>query len=70
MKLKEEILSCDVLVAGGGIGGMMAAITAADCGASVIVVEKANTMRSGSGATGNDHFMCYNPDVHPPWKHS
>jgi len=43
---------------------LMAAIRAADQGASVIVAEKANTKRSGSGATGNDHFTCYIPEVH------
>lgn len=59
-----EILSCDVLVMGGGIGGLMAAIAAADAGAEVIVAEKADTRRSGSGATGNDHFVCYIPEVH------
>ncbi|MGM9521608.1 MAG: FAD-dependent oxidoreductase [Oscillospiraceae bacterium] len=60
----KEPLQCDVLVCGGGIAGMMAAIDAADAGASVIVAEKANTKRSGSGATGNDHFQCYIPEVH------
>ena len=63
IKLKEP-LQCDVLVCGGGIAGMMAAIDAAGAGASVIVAEKANTKRSGSGATGNDHFQCYIPEVH------
>lgn len=61
---RNEPLECDVLIAGGGIAGMMAAIAAADSGASVIVAEKANTLRSGCGATGNDHFMCYIPEVH------
>ena len=42
----------------------MAAINAAQQGADVIVAEKANTKRSGSGATGNDHFLCYIPEVH------
>ena len=51
-------LECDVLVAGGGVAGLMAAIAAADRGAKVIVAEKANSKRSGSGATGNDHFLC------------
>ena len=60
----KEPLQCDVLVCGGGIAGMMAAIDAADAGADVIVAEKANTKRSGSGATGNDHFQCYIPEVH------
>ena len=54
----------DVLVMGGGIAGLMAAIGAADAGAGVIVAEKANTKRSGSGATGNDHFRCWIPEKH------
>ncbi len=58
------VLTCDVLVAGGGSAGMMAAISAAEAGASVILAEKANTRRSGAGATGNDHFQCYIPEVH------
>ncbi len=44
---------------------MMAAIRASELGAKVIVAEKGNTRRSGSGTTGNDHFMrCYIPEVH------
>lgn len=59
-------IEVDVLIAGGGIGGLMAAINAAEQGVSVVVAEKANTRRSGSGATGNDHFTCYIPEVHGP----
>ena len=62
--IDKETLEADVLVVGGGIGGLMAAINAADQGARVIVAEKANTKRSGSGATGNDHFVCYIPEIH------
>ena len=61
---QKEPVSCDVLVIGGGIAGLCAAIGAAEKGADVIVAEKANTLRSGSGATGNDHFQCYLPEVH------
>ena len=64
LRIDEEPMEADVLIAGGGIGGLMAAISAAASGASVIVAEKANTNRSGCGATGNDHFMCYLPEVH------
>lgn len=60
----REPIKTDVLIAGGGIAGLMAAISAADQGAEVLVAEKANTKRSGSGATGNDHFSCYIPEVH------
>lgn len=56
----------DVLVVGGGIGGLMAAIGAAEQGIRVTVAEKANTKRSGSGATGNDHFLGYYPELHGP----
>lgn len=62
--ISPQVQSCDVLIMGGGIGGLMAAIAAADAGASVIVAEKSDTRRSGSGATGNDHFVCYIPEVH------
>ena len=42
----------------------MAAIRASERGAKVIVVDKANTMRSGSAGLGNDHFRCYIPEIH------
>lgn len=64
MQMEKEVFSCDVLVVGGGIGGLMAAIAAADAGAQVIVSDKSDTRRSGSGATGNDHFNCYIPEIH------
>jgi succinate dehydrogenase/fumarate reductase flavoprotein subunit len=64
IRMEKEPIEIDVLVVGGGIAGLMAAIHAAEQGASVIVTEKANTKRSGCGATGNDHFLCYIPEVH------
>lgn len=62
--IRKEIVQADVLIIGGGISGMQAAIAAGEKGADVVVVEKADTRRSGSGATGNDHFMCYIPEYH------
>ncbi|MFC1867336.1 FAD-binding protein [Thermodesulfobacteriota bacterium] len=62
--IDKHPVEVDLLIAGGGIAGLMAAISAADKGASVVIAEKANTRRSGSGATGNDHFCCYIPEVH------
>lgn len=59
-------LETDVLIMGGGVAGLMAAISAADQGVRVLVAEKADTRRSGSGATGNDHFRCYIPEKHGP----
>lgn len=62
--MKERSVEADVLCIGGGIAGLMAAIRAAELGAKVIVADKANVRFSGAGATGNDHFMCYIPEVH------
>lgn len=59
-------VTTDVLVCGGGVGGLCAAIASAESGAKTIVAEKADTRRSGSGATGNDHFICYYPKFHGP----
>ena len=42
----------------------MAAINAANNGASVAIMEKSHTERSGAAGTGNDHFWFYNPDIH------
>jgi succinate dehydrogenase/fumarate reductase flavoprotein subunit/HEAT repeat protein len=47
-------LSCDVAVAGGGTAGTMAAITAAEHGASVLLLEKAHVRHSGALAMGMD----------------
>ena len=62
----SEVKDTDILVMGGGVAGLMAAIAAADQGAKVLIAEKAHTRRSGSGATGNDHFRCYIPEKHGP----
>lgn len=64
IKVRQEPIKTDVLIVGGGIAGMQAAITAAEQGVDVIVAEKADTRRSGCGATGNDHFICYIPEYH------
>lgn len=57
-------LETDILIIGGGIAGLMASMSASRSGARVMVVEKADTRRSGSGASGNDHFLCYIPEKH------
>ncbi|WP_328537280.1 fumarate reductase/succinate dehydrogenase flavoprotein subunit [Streptomyces sp. NBC_00344] len=49
-----EELSCDVLVIGGGTAGTMAALTAAEQGARVLLLEKAHVRHSGALAMGMD----------------
>jgi succinate dehydrogenase/fumarate reductase flavoprotein subunit/HEAT repeat protein len=47
-------ITCDVAVVGGGTAGTMAAITAAEHGASVLLLEKAHVRHSGALAMGMD----------------
>src|SRR4051794_34815929 len=47
-------LAADVLVIGGGTAGTMAALTAAERGASVLLLEKAHVRHSGALAMGMD----------------
>ncbi len=47
-------VTCDVLVVGGGTAGTMAALTAAQSGADVYVLEKAHIRHSGALAIGMD----------------
>ncbi|MFH8802558.1 fumarate reductase/succinate dehydrogenase flavoprotein subunit [Streptomyces sp. NPDC017936] len=49
-----EELVCDVLVIGGGTAGTMAALTAAEHGADVLLLEKAHVRHSGALAMGMD----------------
>ncbi len=51
----NEIVS-DVLVIGGGVAGLRAAIAAARKGVKVAVAERGHAKRSGSGGAGVDHW--------------
>jgi len=53
---QEEEIETDVLVIGGGIAGCWAAISAARQGLKVALVEKGDTIRSGAGGPGCDHW--------------
>ena len=57
---KEQKIVTDVLIIGGGIAGCWAAISAARNGVKVAMVEKADTIRSGAGGPGCDHW-CVTP---------
>jgi succinate dehydrogenase/fumarate reductase flavoprotein subunit len=62
--MQTETIKSDILCIGGGPAGLMAAIRASELGADVILAEKGNTIHSGSGSAGNDHFECYIPEFH------
>ncbi len=62
----ETVIETDVLIIGGGIAGCLAAIRARELGVDVTLVEKGNTRRSGSAATGIDHCWAYIPPIHGP----
>jgi len=64
--MEIETVETDLLVVGGGIAGLMAAIRARELGARVMIAEKGATKYSGAARAGNDHFMCYIPEVHGP----
>jgi succinate dehydrogenase/fumarate reductase flavoprotein subunit/HEAT repeat protein len=51
---QRQELSCDVAIIGGGTAGTMAAITAAEHGASVLLLDKAHVRHSGALAMGMD----------------
>ena len=53
---KEYEIDADILVIGGGIAGCWAAISAARKGIRVALVEKGDTVRSGAGGPGCDHW--------------
>jgi len=53
---QEQEIDTDVLVVGGGIAGCWAAISAARQGLRVALVEKGDTVRSGAGGPGCDHW--------------
>ncbi len=53
---QEHEIETDILVIGGGIAGCWAAISAAREGLRVALVEKGDTVRSGAGGPGCDHW--------------
>lgn len=59
MKLEEvadEVVETDVLIIGGGLAGLMAAIRAREHNVKVAIIEKAHIRRSGMRGQGIDHY--------------
>jgi adenylylsulfate reductase, subunit A len=57
--MEARTLKTDVLIIGGGLSGLNAAMGAAESGARVIVADKGRIERSGDIGGGVDHFMAY-----------
>ena len=55
-KIADLVVESDVLVVGGGIAGLPVAWKSAQKGLKVVLADKANPERSGSSATGIDHY--------------
>ncbi|OGA74155.1 MAG: hypothetical protein A3G81_12810 [Betaproteobacteria bacterium RIFCSPLOWO2_12_FULL_65_14] len=65
MRASHDI-EADVAVIGGGTAGLHSAMAAAEAGCRVLVVDKANIVRSGAIAGGIDHFHAY-LETGEPW---
>jgi succinate dehydrogenase/fumarate reductase flavoprotein subunit len=57
----NRVVECDLLVAGGGAGGLSAAVTAAHRGLDVVVVEKASTLGGATAWSGGWLWAPLNP---------
>jgi adenylylsulfate reductase, subunit A len=64
--MTDERIETDVLIIGGGVSGLNAALTAAQSGCSVVVMDKAVIERSGHISGGVDHFAAY-LETGPDW---
>jgi adenylylsulfate reductase subunit A len=64
--MKEERLQTDILIIGGGVAGLNAALTAREAGMDVVILDKAVIERSGHTAGGIDHFGAY-LETGPDW---
>lgn len=64
--MRAHYLKADVVIMGGGLAGLNAAIAAAERGANVVILDKGKIERSGNIAGGVDHFMAY-LETGEPW---
>jgi succinate dehydrogenase/fumarate reductase flavoprotein subunit len=53
---KDNVIESDVLVIGGGVAGLRAAISARQRGSKVVVADRGFSKRSGSSGAGVDHW--------------
>lgn len=64
MAYTTKTYKTDVLIIGGGLSGAIAALQAREHNVEVLVLETANTYRSGNAGSGLDHIYSYVPPVH------
>jgi adenylylsulfate reductase subunit A len=64
--MKTHYLKTDVVIMGGGLAGLNAAIAAAERGVKVVILDKGKIERSGNISGGVDHFMAY-LETGEPW---
>ena len=64
--MNQEHLQTDILILGGGVAGLNAALTAREAGREVLIMDKAVIERSGHTSGGIDHFAAY-LDTGPAW---
>jgi adenylylsulfate reductase subunit A len=64
--MKTHYLKRDVVIMGGGLAGLNAAIAAAERGVKVVILDKGKIERSGDISGGVDHFMAY-LETGEPW---
>ncbi len=64
--MKTHYLKTDVVIMGGGLAGLNAAIAAAERGIKVVILDKGKIERSGNISGGVDHFMAY-LEAGEPW---
>ncbi|MCL5961903.1 MAG: FAD-dependent oxidoreductase, partial [Chloroflexi bacterium] len=60
-----SVLDCDVLVIGGGVAGVRAALAALEAGASVVLACKGPVARSGASPTAGGGFQTSMPEYDP-----
>jgi succinate dehydrogenase/fumarate reductase flavoprotein subunit len=63
--MKEHVVETDVLVIGGGMAGIFAAVKAREEGAAVTLVDKGYVSKSGATAFCGGYIMVFNPE----WGH-
>ncbi len=59
---QERVVETDVLVIGGGMGGMTAALKARERGASVVLADKGYTGKSGATHQAEGDLVYFRPE--------